>query len=59
MCSTINIVTEEQIVVALDITIIVRVSPEIEESHKVLILSVDITEHFNWSIDAKYHGLLL
>ena len=49
--ATIDIITEEQVVVTLNIAVIVRVAPKIEESHQILILSVDIAEHFDGSID--------
>ena len=59
MCASVNIVAQEEVIVALDVAIVVRDAPQIKESHQVLILSVDVTEHFDWCVDAEHHWLFL
>jgi len=57
--ATVDVVTQEEVVVTFDVTVLVRDSPEIEESHQVLVLPVNVTEDFDWSVDTKHHWLLL
>ena len=59
MCASVNIVAKEEVIVALDVAIVVRDAPQIKESHQVLILSVDVTEHFDWCVDSEHHWLFL
>ena len=57
MATSVDVVTQEEVVVAFDITVLIGSSPEIEEPHQVLILSVDITEDLDRCIDLENHGL--
>lgn len=59
MCTTIDIIAKEEVVVALNIAVVVGVAPEVEEPHQVLVLTVDISENFDGSIDAEHHRLIL
>ena len=59
MCTSIDIVTEEEVIVTLNITIIVGDAPQIEEPHQVLVLPVDVTKDFDWRVDSQHHWLLL
>ena len=44
MASTIDVIAEEDIVCAVNITCFLRCSPDIEESHEVVIVTVEIAE---------------
>lgn len=57
MITSINIITKEQVVITLNIAIIIRNAPQIEESHQVLVLAVHIAEHLYWSVHSEDHGL--
>ena len=59
MRTSIDIVTEEEVIVTLNIAIIVGDAPPIEEPHQVLVLPVDVTKDFDWRVDSQYHWLLL
>ena len=58
MVTTIDKVTQEQIVIRLDVAKVVRDAPKIEKAHQILILSVDIAEDFDWSVDTQNHRLV-
>jgi hypothetical protein len=59
MATSINIISQEQIIVAFNITVLIRSTPKIKESHQVLILTMDVTEHLHWGVDLKDHWLCL
>ena len=59
MCTSIDIVTEEKVIVTFNIAIIVGDAPQIEEPHQVLVLPVDVTKDFDWRVDSQHHWLLL
>jgi len=59
MITPIDIITQEQVVITFNIAIIVGNTPQIEESHQVLVLSVHITEDLDWSVYSQDHGLFL
>ena len=59
MRTSVHIVAEEEIIVALDIAIIVGNTPEVEESHQILILPMDVAKDFDRCIDSKDHWLIL
>ena len=59
MRTSVHIVAEEEIIVALDIAIIVGNAPEVEESHQVLILAMYVAKDFDRRIDSKDHWLVL
>lgn len=59
VCATINVITQEEVVVTLDIAIVIRDAPQVEESHQILVLAMDIAEYFNRGVDSQHHGLLL
>ena len=47
MASTIDVITEEDIVCAVNITRLLRRPPNIEESHEVVIVTVEVSEDLN------------
>lgn len=54
VATTIDEVTKEQIVEALDVTVLAIVpglSPQIEETHKIAVLTMDITEDLDRRLD--------
>ncbi len=59
MVATVYVVAKEQVVIALDVAVVIRYSPEIKKPHQVLILSVDVTEYFDWRVNTQHHRLLL
>jgi hypothetical protein len=58
MISSVNIISKEEVIKALNVTILLWRSPKVEESHEVLVLTVDVTENLNWRIDSQDHWLL-
>ena len=59
MVAAVYVVAQEQVVVALDVSVVIRDSPEIEKTHQILVLSVNVTEYFDWRVDTQHHRLLL
>lgn len=57
--TSINIVTQEEIVVVFDISVLIWCSPKIEESHQILILAMDISEYLHWGVYLQDHWLRL
>ena len=47
----VDVVTQEEIVVSMDIASVGWGLPDIEESHQIYILTVDITNNFDWRSD--------
>ena len=59
MSTSINIVTQEEVVVTFDITAVIGNSPKVKEAHQVLVLTVDISKDFDWCVNTKHHRLIL
>ena len=59
MVASVDVVSEEQIIIRLDITILIRRPPKIKESHQILVLAVDISEHLDGCIYPGHHWLRL
>jgi len=59
MVASVNIVTQEQVIVTLDVSIVIWNSPKIKEAHQILILTVDIAEDLDWCINTQHHRLIL
>jgi hypothetical protein len=57
--TAVDVVSEEDVVTALDVALLRRNSPKIEEAHKILVLAMDVTENLDGRVNAKYHRLLL
>ena len=57
MVSPVDIITQEEIVVGLNITIFIWSTPEIEESHQILVLTVNVAENLDRSINSADHWL--
>ena len=57
MVASVNEIAQEKIVVRFDIARLVWCAPKVKEAHEILVLAVDITENFDWSINFKNHGL--
>lgn len=56
--STINIVSKENIGKVLDVSLLRRTLPDIEEPHQIVEVSVQVSEDFNWCFDVvDYDGL--
>lgn len=54
----VDIVTQEEVVVSMDITSVGWSLPDIEESHQIYILTVDITNNLDWWSDFLNHNWL-
>ena len=54
----VDVVAQEQVVVALDVAVVVRNAPQVEEPHEVLILAVNVAEHFDRRVHSQNHRLL-
>lgn len=54
----VDIVTQEKVVISMDITSVGWSLPDIEESHQVYILTVDITNNLDWWSDFLNHNWL-
>ncbi len=59
MIASVDVVTEEQVVEALNIAVFRRRAPQVKESHQILILPVYISEHLDRCFNFKNHGLFL
>ena len=55
--ASVDIITKEEIIVGLDITIFIWSAPKIEESHQILVLTMDVTEYLDGSIYSADHWL--
>jgi len=58
MISPVNVVTEEKVVVRFDVAVVVGNSPQVEEAHQVLVLTVHVPEHFDGRFAPQHHRLL-
>lgn len=65
-CASVHVISEEDIVEGLDITLLTRALPDIEEPHQVDIVSVQVAENLDWWLQPFYqnrlglqHGLTL
>ena len=62
MASPINEIPEEEVVEALDVTSFVPImgcAPQIEETHKVAVLTMDVPEDLDRRLQLEDHVLLL
>jgi hypothetical protein len=50
--ASVDVVSQEEVVIRLYITVVVRDAPKIKEAHQVLILAVNVAENFDGSIDS-------
>ena len=58
--STVNIVTQEDVVKAANVTCLLRCSPNIEESHQTVVVAVQIAKDLDgWLEGLDEHRLLL
>lgn len=57
--ASIHVVTQEEVVVTFNVATVVRDAPKVEESHQVLVLTVDVAEDLDRSIDSQNHRLFL
>ena len=55
--SSVDVISQEEVVVALDITVFIRSSPKIEESHQILVLTMDVTKNLDRSVNFEDHWL--
>ena len=58
MTASINIVTKEQVIEAFNVSVLAWAAPQIEESHQVLVLSMNVSEYLDRCVDSEYHWLL-
>ena len=56
--TSVNIVTQEQVVITLDISAVIWDSPQVEEPHQILVLSMDVSEHLDRGINSEHHWLV-
>lgn len=59
MIASVDVVTEEQVVEALNIADFRGRAPQVKEPHQILVLPVYITEHLDRCLNFKDHGLFL
>ena len=59
MIASVDIVTEEQVVKALNVAVFRRRAPQVKEPHQILVLPVNISEHLDRCFNFKNHGLFL
>jgi len=60
LSATVNVISEEHVVKATNITCLLWCAPDIEESHQISVISVDIAENFDRRLQIFYeHGLSL
>lgn len=59
MITAINIIAQENVIIAFDIAHFGRNAPKVEEAHQILVLSMHVPENFHGRIDAQDHRLLL
>mmetsp|Transcript_762 Transcript_762/g.946 ORF Transcript_762/g.946 Transcript_762/m.946 type:complete len:252 (+) Transcript_762:356-1111(+) len=55
--TSVHVITEEQIIIRFDVTVFIRGAPEVEESHQILVLTVDVAKHLHGSVHTKDHRL--
>jgi len=54
----VDVVTQEEVVISMDITSVGWSLPDIEESHQIYILTVEITNNLDWWSDFLNHDWL-
>ena len=47
----IDVVTKEEVVITTDITSFTWIAPNIEESHQINVVTVNVAEHFDWRLE--------
>ena len=55
--SSVDVISQEEVVVALDITVFIWSSPKIEESHQILVLTMDVTKNLDRGVNFEDHWL--
>ena len=63
MVTSVNKIPKKQIVIQIYVTILPRItivwsSPDIEEPHQIRVLTVDVTENFDWGIKFEHNRLI-
>lgn len=59
LSSLVNVVSKEKVVVAADVTVFARTSPDVEESHQINVVTMDVTKNFNWWLQSFDKNWLL
>lgn len=55
--TSVDEITQEQVIIRFNIARLIWSTPEIEEAHKVLVLTMDVTEDFHRGVYSEHHGL--
>lgn len=48
--ASVHVVSQEQVVVTLNVPCLTWGAPQVEEPHQVLVLTVDISKYFDWCL---------
>ena len=59
MISSVYVISEEKVVEALNVPILRWWTPQVKESHQILVLTVNISENLYWGLYLKDHRLFL
>ena len=59
MASSVDVVAEEEVVMAFDVSVFIWGAPKVKEPHQILVLTMNISKNFHRSINSKNHGLCL
>ena len=58
LAATVNIIAQEHVVERADISCLLRCAPDIEESHQISVIAVNVSENFDWRLQLfDQHGL--
>jgi len=59
LAATVYVISQEQVIIPTDVSTVTRTLPNIKESHKINVGSVQITEDFNWRFHSDEDWLSL
>lgn len=59
LATLVNVVAQEQVVKTIDIAVLARGSPNVEEAHQVNVVAVDVTKNFDWRLKTTDNSRLL
>lgn len=57
--SFVDVVSKEKVVVTTDVSVFAGTSPDVEESHKINVVTMDVTKNFNWRLQGFDKNWLL
>ena len=59
LATLVDVVAQEQVVKTIDIAVLARGSPNVEETHQVNVVAVDVTKNFDWWLKTTDNSRLL